>query len=145
MHGDILGAAFEPELLEADKLAHGPGKGALHAVLSLPEAVEEEDLRLGLELLPVDVFLGGIHAGKFPVVDGHLFEIEALGGGFGLPFGFQAIAKLLKFLGVFAGEDDPAGAKAVTQGVEANGGLSLGSFGASRQKRVATIGLDLLE
>ncbi|HYW42530.1 MAG TPA: hypothetical protein VE959_06715 [Bryobacteraceae bacterium] len=72
-----------------------------------------------------------------------MFEIELLGSALRLPFGFEIIAEPLKILLLFAGEDDPAGAEAVTQGIEANGGLSLGSSGARRETRVSTIGLDL--
>jgi len=99
---------------------------------------------LALELERVDGALGDFHASEFPPGDGHLFDIELLGQGLRLPFGFQITAELLKILLGFAGQDDAAGAQAVTQGVQADGGLSLGSSGASREERVATVGLDLL-
>jgi len=98
----------------------------------LPEPIEEGDLSLGAGGFPEDIRLADFHAGQFPLRDRHLFQIELFGPGVGLPFGFQIVAKLMEFLAVFAGQDDGAGAKAVTEGVQANDGLSLGSFGAGR-------------
>jgi hypothetical protein len=58
---------------------------------------------------------------------------------------FQIVAELIEFLVVFAGEDDGTGAKAVTEGVHADGSLSFRSFGASGLARVTTIGVDLMD
>jgi len=61
-----------------------------------------------------------------------LFCIELLGSSGRPPLGLELVAEALKFLAVLAGQHGGAGAKSVTEGVEGNGGLSLGSFGASR-------------
>jgi hypothetical protein len=85
-------------------------------------------LVLGGGGLPKDVYLADFHARQFPMGDRHLFHVELLGPGLGMPFGLQIVAELMKLLAVFAGQNDAAGAKAVT-----NCG------------RIAAIGLDLLE
>ena len=50
-----------------------------------------------------------------------------------MPFGLEVVAELLKFLGLLAGQHDGAGAETVTEGVEADGRFSLGSFGTARR------------
>jgi len=108
------------------------GIGALEAALTLPEPIEEGNLSSGAIGFAEDIRLTHFHARQFPLRDRHLLEIELFGPGLGLPFGFEIVAKAMEFLTVFAGQDDGAGAKAVTEGVEADSGLSLGSFGAGR-------------
>ena len=108
------------------------GIGALQAALRLPEPVEQRDLVFGGCVLREDVYLTHFHAGQFPLGDRHLFDIELLGPALRLPFGFQIITELIEFNAAFAGQDYGAGAKAVSKGVQADGGLSLGSFGAGR-------------
>ena len=106
------------------------GIGALQAALTLPEPVEEGDLSCGAGGLPEDIRLAHFHARQFPLRDRHLLQIELFGPGVRLPFGFQIVAKLMEFVAVLAGQHDGAGAKAVTEGVQANDGLSFGGPGA---------------
>src|SRR5579859_6476000 len=62
-----------------------------------------------------------------------------------MPFGFQIVAELMELGGVFARQQDGAGAETVTEGVHAARSLTLGSLGAGRFLRVASIGLELFE
>src|SRR5579859_6880814 len=62
-----------------------------------------------------------------------------------MPFGFQIVAELMELGGVFARQHDGAGAETVTEGVHAARSFTLGSLGASRFLRVASIGLELFE
>jgi hypothetical protein len=116
--------------LETLELALSSGVGALQPALRLPETVEETEVLGGW--LSKEGYFAGFHARQFPLGDGHSLEIEAFGPGLWLPFGFQIAVKLMQILGVFARQDDGAGAKAMTQGVQADDGLSLGSSGARR-------------
>jgi hypothetical protein len=61
-----------------------------------------------------------------------LLCIELLGSSGRPTLALELVEEPLTFLAVFAGEHGGASAKSVTEGVESNGGLSLGSFGASR-------------
>ena len=79
-----------------------------------------------------DAFFGQLDTSEFPLRDGHLLDVELLGPGFWVPFGFQVVAELVEFLGVFAGQHDGAGAEAVTEGVHANRRFAFGSFWAGR-------------
>src|ERR1017187_9554083 len=58
--------------------------------------------------------------------------MHPLGAVLGLPLGFEIGPELLVFLGVFVGEDEVTGTQAVSEGVEAHGGLGLGSVGTGR-------------
>ena len=76
----------------------------------------------------VDAVLGSGHARQQPLGGGHLFQIEVFGGGFGLPLGFEAVPELPVVGDVFAGDDEVAGAQAVSDSVEAGGLFTFGSF-----------------
>ena len=54
--------------------------------------------------------------------------MEPFGAGLGLPLGFEISPELLVILGVFAGDEEATGTQAVSEGVEAYGGLALRSF-----------------
>jgi len=129
--------------LNALEFALGAGKRTLHAALRLPETVEEGDLALSASDFVVDIGLAYFHASQFPLRDGHLLQVEEFGPGEGLPFGLEIVTKTVEFLAIFAGKDNGARTHAVTEGVQANGLLSLGCSGASGQLRIAAIGLDL--
>src|ERR1017187_6081377 len=66
--------------------------------------------------------------------------MHPLGAVLGLPLGFEIGPELLVFLGVFVGEDEVTGAQAVSEGVEAHGGLGLGSVGTGRVLCVLPVG-----
>jgi hypothetical protein len=129
--------------LQALEVALRSGIGALEAALGLPEAVEHGELGLGLGFVGEDIDLAYFHAVQFPLRDGHLLDVELLGPGLGVPFGFQIVAKLMEFLGILAREHNGAGAKAVLEGVHADCRFSFGSFGAGRLLSVPAIRLDL--
>jgi hypothetical protein len=77
--------------LQALQVALGAGVGALQAALGLPETVEHGELDLGSGIGGEDTELAAFHAVQFPLGDGHLFDIELLGSGLGVPFGFQVV------------------------------------------------------
>ena len=133
------------EGLNAFQFAMRLGIGSLHAGLGLPEPVEEGELGFGASGFAIYVCLAHFHASQFPLGDGHLLEVQQFGSGGGLPLGLEFVAKPEEFLTVFAGEDDGAGAQAMTEGVQADNCFSLGCSGAGRHLSVAPIGLDLLE
>ena len=112
------------------QLTLGTGIGALEAALRLPKPVEKRYLDFGGAFLQGDAFFCQLDTGQLPLRDGHLLEVELLSPRLGLPFGFQIVAKLLKFLEVFAGQHDGAGAEAVTEAVEPDSRFPLGSLGA---------------
>ena len=132
-------------VLQTLQLALRSGVGALEAALGLPEPVEHGELGCGLRHVREDGCFPYFHAAQFPLRDRHLLDIELFGPGLGIPFGFEIVAKLIEFLAIFARQHDGAGAKSVTEGVHADSSLTLGSFGASRLLRVASISLELFE
>jgi len=105
----------DPGVLKALQLPVGFGVSALHAALGTPEAVEQGDLVFRVGDLLEDMGLAHFHSGEFPLRDRHLLEIKAFGAATGAPFGFEIRAKLVEFQLVFAGQDDGAGAEAVTE------------------------------
>ena len=131
--------------MKALELTLRSGIGAFQAALRLPKPVEEGKLNFGCDGLPEDTRFAHFHARQLPLRNRHLLQIEPRRSRLRLPFTFQIVAELIEFLAVFSGEDDGTGAKTVTEGVHADGSLSLGSLGAGGLERVATIGLDLLE
>jgi hypothetical protein len=58
-----------------------------------------------------------------------------------LPIGFEIVRELHVVLGVSAGEEGATGAQAVFEGIEADGGLSLGAFGTGRVLRILLVKL----
>ena len=116
--------------LDSFQFALCAGKGALHAALCLPDAVEQRDLDFGACNFPIDVSFAHFHTSEFPLADGHLFEVEEFRAGTGLPFLFEKVTEAIEFLAVLAGKDDGAGAEAVTEGVQPDSCLALGSAGA---------------
>jgi hypothetical protein len=106
------------------------GVGALHPGLRLPEPVEQQSLSFGGGVFLENPGFAYFHPRQFPLRDCHLLQIELFGSGSRLPFGFQIVAKLMKFQVVFAWKDDGTGAKAVPQRIQADGGFSRGSLGA---------------
>src|SRR5262249_15031818 len=80
-----------------------------------------------------------------PLRDCHLFQIEPCRPRLRLPFAFQIVAELVEFLAVFAWQYNGTSAKAVPEGVHANGGLSFGGSGAGGFERIATISVDLMD
>jgi hypothetical protein len=62
--------------------------------------------------------LGYFHTGELPLRDRHLLQIELFGSGLRLPFGFEVVAELGKFIAAFARQHDGAGAEAVTERFE---------------------------
>ena len=121
------------------------GIGAFQTALRLPQPVEEGKLGFGGEGLLEDTGFGHFHARQFPLRDCHLLQIELCRPRLRLPFAFQIVAELVEFLAVFAGQDNGASAKAVPEGVHADGSLTFGSLGASGFERIATIGVDLMD
>jgi hypothetical protein len=115
--GRGLDGATAASGLQALQLALPAGIGALQAALRAPQTVEERDLVCGAQVLAEDIDLAYFEARQFPLRDGHLLQIELLGPGAGLPFGFQIVTKAMEFLAVLGGQDDGAGAKAVTERV----------------------------
>ena len=113
--------------------------------MSLPETVEQRDLVLGAVGILENINFAHFQADQFPLGNRHLFYVELLSPGLGLPFDFQIVAKLIEFLTIFARQHDGAGAKAMSEGVHANSSLSLGCLGAGRLLRVASISLELFE
>ena len=130
--------------LESLEFMLGLGEGTLQAALILPDAVEERELEGSGDVLFEEAGFGDFPAGEFPLRDGHLLDVDLLGLGLRLPFGLEIIAETLEIFLALAGEDDGTGAKAVTKGVHAGSGLSLGGFGAGGFLRVAAVGVDLL-
>ena len=75
------------------------------------------------------IVLDDLHAVELPLGDGHLLDVELLGPGLGLPFGFQVVTKLVEFFSILAGQHNGAGAKAVLEGVHADSSFTLGGPG----------------
>lgn len=86
----------------------------------------------------------GVDAVEFPLGGGHLVDQEALGGGLGLPFGFEGGAEQPISAFVFGGEHDGAGRKAVLDSVAADFGFARGGAGSGGFAGVAAVGLDLV-
>jgi hypothetical protein len=63
-------------------------------------------------------------ADQFPLSGDHAFQTDALGGGLGLPLGFEVVTELVEFLLGFPGEDELTGTEAMLKGVQADGGLA---------------------
>jgi hypothetical protein len=59
-----------------------------------------------------------------------LLNVELFGPRLRLPFGFEVVAKLVELIAILTGKDHGSGAKAVAEGVHADGRLSFGSCGA---------------
>jgi len=57
----------------------------------------------------------------------------------GLPLGFERGPEPLIFLGVFAGDEGAAGTQAVSEGVEAHGGLPLRGDRAGRMLGILAV------
>jgi len=96
--------------LQTLKLTLRLGIGALQAALRLPEPLEQRDLDFGGGFLRYDAFFGQLDTSEFPLRDGHLLDVELLGPGFWVAFGFEVVAELVEVVGVFAGQHDGAGA-----------------------------------
>jgi hypothetical protein len=111
----------------------------------LPETVQERELGFGAIHIVKNCCFSDFHADQFPLGDRHLLDIELFGPRLRRPFNFQVVAKLIEFGAIFARQHDGAGAETVTEGVHANCSFTLGSLGASRFLRVATVGLELFE
>src|SRR5438874_13804178 len=99
----LVARLFAPRLFESLEFPLRSGKGALQPGLRLPKPVQEWDLVLGAELLYQETCLAYFHAPQFPLGNSHLLDIELLGPGLRLPFGFQVIAELLKCFRLLAG------------------------------------------
>ena len=55
----------------------------------------------------------------------------------------KGVAEFAEFFGVFVGEDGGLGGEAVAEGVERDGGASVGGAGAGGELRVAAVGVEL--
>jgi hypothetical protein len=122
-----------------------PGIGTLQADLSLPEPVKKRELDFDMGGFAEQICFTQFHARQFPLRDGHLLQIELFRPGPRAPFRLQILAKMLKFLVIFARQNNSAGTKPMAEGVEANRGLSLRSSGAGKLRPVALVRFDLLE
>src|SRR5260370_26033083 len=81
-----------------------------------------------------------LYAAHLPLGDGEVFDEMALGGGHGLPFLVERLAELAEFRGVFDQHDSVTGTKAVSDGVETDGGLTIIGARSGGLLRVLSIG-----
>src|SRR5215831_15942832 len=107
-----------------------PGIPTLQTDLGLPEPVEKRDLDFDRSGFAEQICFTQFHTRQFPLRDGHLLQIELFRPGPWAPFSLQIPAKMLKFLVIFARQNNSAGTEPMAEPVEANGVLSLRSFGA---------------
>jgi hypothetical protein len=117
---------------------------ALEAADDAGDALQLVDVVVGGGMIfeaDLDIHLEAAHAGDFELSDGHLFEQEA--AVFVLPIGEVALADMVQGGGIFAGEQDGSGGEAVGEGIEADGGFTLGGAGSGGPLSVAPVGGDL--
>src|SRR5580700_5961967 len=139
-----LGGLRAALLLQLLQFVQGGGEGTLQAGALPANLAQQGELVFGRDVGVIDVELASGDAREQPLGSTHLFKIEALSAGLGLPLGLQAGPQPLVFLGVFVEDNDVAGAEAVFEGVEAHGGLAVRSFRTRGMLRVAPVGFLLL-
>jgi hypothetical protein len=156
--------------LEALKFVEGAVEGALDADLIAAEGAEDAGGGTGIAAEDVGQF---VFVGEAVVIDFEVllvvdeaefeetgFEFATAGeaplggddladeGGFegadGLEVVEEGVAEIVEGLFVFAEDHGVFGAEAVFEGIEADGGLAFGGFGAGAELGIAAIGGDLL-
>lgn len=113
----LLGLAFPLQLLQ---LSHGIPEGMLQADALRGDAIQQGQLFFEWQGCLIYAALAFGQPRQQPLGDGHLFQMEPFGPGFGLPLSFEIGPELPIFRRVFAGEDDVTGTQAVGDGVEAH-------------------------
>lgn len=102
------------------QLSHGIPEGMLQADALLGDAIQQGQLFFEWQGCLIYAALAFGQPRQQPLGDGHLFQMEPFGPGFGLPLSFEIGPELPIFRRVFAGEDDVTGTQAVGDGVEAH-------------------------
>jgi hypothetical protein len=123
--------------LHALEVALGAIEASLKALLDLEGLIDEA---VG-HVVEAEEGFAAVGAGEFPIIYGHAFDLDELGWGLGLPFGFQILEEAVEFRGVLVREDEDFGAQPVAERVEAD---ILRIFGSGALKSVLPVGGDLL-
>jgi hypothetical protein len=71
------------------------------------------------------------------------FEVKQFGATLRTPLGYELIPKLFVLFLFFGADEGATSAKAVGEGIEAHGGLTLGSLWTRRLLRVLAVGFVL--
>jgi hypothetical protein len=98
------------------------------------------------ELVHAEIEQAGLDAAQTLEAPGghdHLVDQQVFGGADGLMLGLKGFEHLLEIFCLLVGENGDFGGKTVAQGVEADGGASVGSLGAGAFLSIAAIGVDL--
>lgn len=132
-------------LLQALQLVDGLDEGMLEARALLGEAIEQVQLGYKVQFfLREDALLSMGQAGEEPVRGYHLFHKVLFSAVDRMPVGHQIFPELVEFGGVFAREEEAAGAEAVFERVEFDGFLAFRGDGSGRFPRIAPVGFLLL-
>jgi hypothetical protein len=83
-------------------------------------------------------------AGELPLGHDDLVDEGGFEGAVGLELFEEGDPEFFEILILFANDDRVFGGEAMLEGIEADGGLAFGGFGAGAQLGVAAIGVDLL-
>src|ERR1035437_1232198 len=90
-----------------------------------------------------EVSLDALEAALLPIGAEHGIDVEGFGGGLGAELVVVVGGERVVIGGVFAGDDDGSGVKAMFEGVEAGGGLALDGAGSGGLLGVGLVGGDL--
>jgi hypothetical protein len=101
----------------------GAIKGAFKALLE-SKALIDEAIR---HVVEAEEGFAAVGAGEFPIIYGHSFDLDELGGGLGLPFGFEILKEVIEERRVLVGKDQDLGAQPVAERVEADVFRTFGS------------------
>jgi len=127
-------------LLRGFQILHGGAEGTLQLRALFDHEGElariffiEFNIQIFLNVqLFVDSSFAAGDTGEQPLRSGRSFEIQPFGRGFRMPLVHELAPEVVVLLGFFVAEDEGARAQAVSEGVEAYGGLALRSFWTRR-------------
>jgi hypothetical protein len=105
-----------------------------------------ESPQIGVLLIEEPVEEAGFHAAEAAEAPGghdHLLDEEGFRGADGLVVVLEGLLDSLEFGFLLGFDDGVLGGEAVAEGIEANGGLTLGGLGAGAELGVPAIGFDL--
>jgi hypothetical protein len=139
-----LGGLLAALLLRLLHVLDGGAEGALQLRALFRNVAQHGELFLAEFDVEVDLLLARGNPREQPLGGDHGFQVTPFGAVLRLPVGFHLVPEPGVVRGVFVGDDGGAGAQAVSEGVEADGGFALWGFRTGRMLRVLTVGLVLL-
>src|ERR1017187_8130871 len=124
----LPGVLLAALLLRLLQVLDGGAEGALQLRALFGNVPQHDELLFAEfdELVDPPLALGS--PGEQPLGGDHGFQVASLGAVLGLPVGIQLVPELGVVRGVFAFQDGGAGAQAVGEGVEADGGFAFRGF-----------------